>query len=151
MRDRPRVLPATGLSSLIKGLPSSAHFSFSGLAFFKGKLYVGSNLGLVEIVNGVPSQLYQSQSSDDVLSGPWLDKADRLLWAVDDHTGELLRFDGNTWFRMPKPTPAKGYYSRGDVLEGIRLLGNDQGFWMATGGTAWRWDALESKWLQVGG
>jgi hypothetical protein len=148
---QPSVVPVARLSALIKGLPADAHFSLSGLAFFHGKLYVGTNLGLVEVTNGAPSQLYRFQSSDAVISGPWLDRADRLLWAVDDHTGELLRFDGNAWSRMPKPTPAKGYYSRGDVLEGVRPIGNDKGFWMATGGTAWTWDAVSLKWVQVGG
>jgi hypothetical protein len=145
----PKVETATTISDLIKRLPQSAHFSLSGLAFFDGELYVGTNLGLVEVSNGKLARLYQFQSSDSVVSGPWLDRADHLLWATDDHTNELLRFDGSKWARMQEPVPAKGYYSRGDVLEGVRPISNAEGFWLAAGGTAWRWDDAVLKWRQI--
>ena len=145
----PKVVAATKLSNLIRGLPKEAHFSLSGLSFFDGKLYVGTNLGIVEVSDGKPTQLYQFQSRDSVVSGPWLDTADRLLWAMDDHTSELLRFDGNGWTRMQEPVPAKGYYTRGDALEGVEPIGNAEGFWLAAGGTVWKWDSSASTWQQT--
>jgi hypothetical protein len=145
----PKVAAATKLSELVKSLPQAAHFSLSGLSFFDGKLYVGTNLGIVEVSRGEVTRLYQFQRSDSVVSGPWLDRTDHLLWATDDHTNELLRFDGNKWTRMREPVPAKGYYSRGDVLEGVRPIGNAEGFWLAAAGTAWRWDGGALEWRQI--
>jgi hypothetical protein len=145
----PKVAAATKLSELVKSLPQAAHFSLSGLSFFDGKLYVGTNLGIVEVSRGEVTRLYQFQPSDSVVSGPWLDRTDHLLWATDDHTNELLRFDGNKWTRMREPVPAKGYYSRGDVLEGVRPIGSAEGFWLAAAGTAWRWDGGALEWRQI--
>jgi hypothetical protein len=147
----PKVVAANRLPGLIEGLPQYAHFSLSGVSFFDGDLYVGTNLGLVEVSGGATTRLYQFQSDDSVVSGPWLDKADRLLWAMDEHTSELLRFDGIKWTRMQKPVPAKGYYTRGDVLEGVAPIGNAEGFWLASGGTAWKWDSGALQWLQITG
>jgi hypothetical protein len=147
----PKVIAANRLPKLIKGLPHYAHFSLTGLSFFGGDLYVGTNLGIVEFSGGTATRLYQFQSDDSVVDGPWLDKADRLLWAMDEHTSELLRFDGIKWTRMQKPVPAKGYYTRGDVLEGVRPIGNAEGFWLVSGGTAWKWDSGALKWLQIAG
>jgi hypothetical protein len=147
----PKIVTANRLAGLIKGLPKFAHFSLSGLSFFDGNLYVGTNLGIVEISGGATTRLYQFQSEDSVVSGPWLDKADHLLWAMDDHAQELLRFDGSKWTRMQKPLPAKGYYTRGNALERVRPIGNAAGFWLAAGGTAWKWDSGTLKWLEIAG
>jgi hypothetical protein len=70
---------------------------------------------------------------------------------VDDHTGELLSFDGNAWTRMAKPLPAKGYYSRGDVLEGMQPIGSANGFWLASAGSAWKWDSASNQWQLIAG
>lgn len=145
----PKVVTATKISALIKSLPEAAHFSLSGLSFFDGKLYVGTNLGMVEVSAGKVTRLYQFQSWDSVVSGPWLDRADHLLWGMDERTHELLRFDGNRWTRMRLPVPAKGYYTRGDVLEGVQPIGNAKGFWISAGGTAWSWDGGAAEWRQI--
>ena len=147
----PKVLVADKLSGLIRGLPAGAKFSLSGITFFNSKLYVGTNLGIIEVSGGKPTELYQFQSSDSVVSGPWIDKANNRLWAVDDHTGELLSFDGKAWTRMAKPLPAKGYYSRGDVLEGMQPIGSANGFWLASAGSAWKWDSASNQWQLIAG
>ena len=54
----PKVAAATKLSELLKSLPQSAHFSLSGLSFFDGKLYVGTNLGIVEVSRGEVTRFY---------------------------------------------------------------------------------------------
>jgi hypothetical protein len=145
----PKVLTATKLSERIKSLPEVAHFSVSGLSFFDGKLYAGTNLGIAEISAGKVARLYQFQSWDSVVSGPWLDRADHLLWAIDERTHEMLRFDGNKWTRMREPLPTKGYYSGGFGLEGVRPIGNAEGFWLAAAGSAWRWDGGALEWRQI--
>lgn len=147
----PKIIPANQLTQRIRELPAQAQFSLSGLSFFNNKLYAGTNLGIIQISGGKPIELYQFQSTDSVVSGPWTDKADNRLWAVDDHTGELLTFDGTVWTRMAKPLPSKGYYSRGDVLEGIQPIGNANGFWMASAGSAWKWDEASNQWQLIAG
>lgn len=145
----PKVVAAGKLSGMINRLPANAPFSLSGISYFDGKLYVGTNVGVVQVSAGKVTQLYQFQTSDSVVSGPWLDRRDHLLWATDDHTGELLTFDGKDWKRMRKPIPSKGYYSRADVLEGIRPIGNPDGFWLAAGGSAWKWNSDSNQWDQI--
>lgn len=125
---------------MIRGLPKPVSFSITGIAFFDAKLFIGCNLGMIEVANGRVNQAYQFQSSDSVVSGPRIDRANRLLWAMDDHTHELLRFDGKTWTRMEEPLPAKGYLSRGDVLEGIK----------PTGGCGWLLDRIGRNGMEVG-
>ena len=144
--DTGSLLPASEVASLIHQLPSYARFSYSGLNFFGGKLYVGTNIGLLLIEGDHVTQLRRFHTTDSVVSGPWVDVADHLLWVMDDHTEEFLSFDGATWKRVPRPTPQKGYYSRGDVLEGVRPLGNTHGFWLAAAGSVWRWDNAKDEW-----
>ena len=133
----PKVVNAAKLAGLIKSIGGYANFSFTDLAYFNGKLFVGTNLGLVEVEGGKPAEIYRFQSHYSVVSGPWLDRANRLLWVLDEQTHELVRFDGKTWTRMPLPNPAKGYYSRGDVLAGIRPVGTPEGFWLSSAGSVW--------------
>lgn len=140
----PRFLPYNKLNSLGKVQPE-----YSGMAFYKGRLYVSSTVGLIEIDGEQVDGIYRFQNTDPVVSGPWLDTSNQLLWAVDDHTNELLNFDGKTWHRIQFPQPEKGYLSRGDVLEGPKPIGNAAGFWLAAGGSVWRWNAAEDKWATV--
>jgi hypothetical protein len=148
-KGQPTVVPASEIHGLIEELSKRGHFSPTGLAYFNGKLYAGTNLGIVELVEGVPTRLFKFQASDAVVSGPWLDSADHLLWAVDEHTGRLLCFDGNTWSQVPVPTPKKGEFTRGDVLAGWHPIGNDHGFWLQGAGTVWRWNQSSRRWLQI--
>jgi hypothetical protein len=132
----PKVLSGAAVSRMVHRLPDYAPFSLTGAAYFDDRLYVGSNLGLLEIQNAAVATLFQTQKSDSVVSGPWFDRADHLLWVVDDHTHELLNFNGSSWQRVSMPQPAKGYYSRGDLLEGIKPVGTDAGFWVTAAGGA---------------
>jgi hypothetical protein len=142
----PDGLPASEVRSLIQQIPDYTSFSYSGSAFFKGKLYVTTNIGLLEFEHGRMSKVYRVQKQYSVVSGPWIDRADELLWVVDDQTHELLSFDGTSWRRVLMPWPEKGYYSRGDVLEGVKAVGDARGFWMVAAGNVWRWDASGKRW-----
>jgi hypothetical protein len=143
----PDVLPASEIPKLVSALPPYAPFAFSGLAYFHGKLYVTSNIGLIEVVEGQPTQVYRVQRDYSVVSGPWVDDKNQLLWIQDEQTQALLRFDGRHWTRTPMPQPVKGYYSRGDVLEGIRMVHDGSTLWMHAGGSAWRWDHGKGQWI----
>lgn len=143
----PTILPSSELAALIKALPDYAPFGYSGLAFYRGKLYVGTNLGLLEIQEGRVVRIFRVQGNYSVVSGPWLDRADQLLWMMDDQTNQSLSFDGTVWHRMDLPKPPKGSYSRGDVLEGVKPTSNAKGFWVEAGATVWRWDSTKNGWV----
>jgi hypothetical protein len=142
----PSVLPASKVRSLIQQIPEYTSFSYSGMAFFKGKLYVTTNIGLLELERGRISKVYRVQKQYSVVSGPWFDGADELLWMVDDQTHELLSFDGTNWRRVPMTWPEKGFYTRGEVFEGVKAVGNAHGFWMVAASNVWRWDAASKRW-----
>jgi len=89
----PKVLSGAAVSGMMNRLPDYSPFSLTGAAYFGDRLYVGSNVGLLEIHNGAVATLFQTQKSDSVVEGPWFDRADHLLWVMDDHTHELLNFN----------------------------------------------------------
>ncbi|MBK8466216.1 MAG: hypothetical protein IPL32_10335 [Chloracidobacterium sp.] len=126
-------------------IPSYTRLSYSGLVYFKGRLYAATNVGILEVDGARPSKLYKWKDGDDVVSGPWLDVADDALWAMHDGLHKLIRFDGSTWRLIDLPTPKSGY-TRGDVLRGFKGLGMKSGFWFAGGGHAWRWNNETSSW-----
>ena len=140
------MVAAANVQGLIDGLPQNVEFGYSGLGYFKGKLYVATNIGLAEIENGEVRRLFRFQKGYSVVSGPWVDSINQILWALDDETFELLSFDGNKWKRFPMPTPQNGYYSRGNVLAGIRAVSGQGGLAFTAGDGAWQWDAKNGSW-----
>jgi hypothetical protein len=114
-------------------------FGYWGLAFFKGKLYVSTNLGLLEIESGNISKLYRFQRRYSVVSGPWPDAADKLLWVEDEQTAGLASFDGVKWTRVPMPS---GLSPNPGSLP--QFTGNAEGFWAVVGGNVWRWDSARA-------
>jgi hypothetical protein len=145
---RPRVVHPQEVSKIIGAIPSYTEFSYSGLCFFNKKLYASSNIGLLEFDGGSLSQLYKWYDRDDVISGPWLDDADKSVWVMHDGMDKLIRYDGNTWSETELPQPKEGY-TRGDMLEGFRGAGTPEGFWLEGGGHAWRWNNRNSGWEPV--
>ena len=144
-KPKPRIAPAQELPSLIRKIPSYTRLSYSGLAYFRGKLFVTTNIGLIGFVDGKPSEVYKWKDRDDVLSGPWWDRANDSLWAMHDGLGKLVRFDGTAWHIHDLPEPEQGY-TRGDMLSGFRGIGNQDGFWIEGGGHVWRWESSDSTW-----
>jgi len=138
----PKVLTSPKLSLFLRG---GGDPGIAGLAFFDGALYVGTGMGLVEVRDGKVSKLLRFQNSISVVSGPWLDPANHLLWAVDDNTMELVRFDGKRWARTPEPVSPDSCRALG-FDEGTHLIGGTQGFWLVSSGCAWRWDAPSRQW-----
>jgi hypothetical protein len=140
----PVVLMGKNAARLINSkVESGSDFGYWGLAFFKEKLYVSTNLGLLEIESGDISKLYRFQRQYSVVSGPWLDAADKLLWVEDEETTGLAKFDGAQWTRVPMP--------RGDRVPSPGSLpqftSNSQGFWAVIAGNVWRWDSATAKWF----
>ena len=77
------------LPRLIQSLPEYAHFAFSGVSFFGGRLYATSTLGLLVVAGGEPEALYQWQERDAVVQGPWRDLANDTIWTSMPRTGRL--------------------------------------------------------------
>lgn len=143
----PTVLAPEKLTALIKKQPDYAPFGYAGLAFYKGKLYAATNLGLLEMDDGQVDRIHQFQNKDSVVSGPWFDTASQLLWVLDNHTNQLLSYNGVVWRRVDLPKPQKEYYSRGDVPEGIKPTSSADGFWLQARGSVWRWDPTGGAWI----
>jgi hypothetical protein len=140
----PKQLSAVRVRGLLEALPDYASFTFSGLAFYKGTLYVSTNLGLLEVRDGKVASIYRVQRKYSVVSGPWFDRTDQLLWLMDDGTQELLTFDGVTWRRVKIP-PTNGVYASVGA-EGLHPVSNANQFLLAAGGSVWRWDASQKIW-----
>jgi hypothetical protein len=136
----PKTSPPTEIGKRIESLPDYAHFAFSGVAFYGGRLYVTTNIGLIELQGTTLTSLHTWYSNDDVVEGPWVDKTSNSLWIQRAHDGALLRLDGTGWHLIALPTPPKGYYSRGDVLEGFRGASDTSGFRLNGGGYVWVWN-----------
>ena len=45
----PKALPPTEVAKIVRALPSYAHFSVSGVAYLDTRLFVATNIGLLEI------------------------------------------------------------------------------------------------------
>jgi hypothetical protein len=147
----PTIVQGDEFPQLLKPLPPTAAFDYSGVSFFQGKLFATTNIGLLEIDGSDVTRVFRVQRKYSVVSGPWVDSANQLLWILDDQTHELLSFDGQNWRRMKMPTPEKGYYSRGDALEGIRAVDDGESLWFHSGGSAWRWNSARQEWQAVPG
>jgi hypothetical protein len=138
----PDVLVGADAVRFIKSkIGGGSDFGYWGLAFFKGKLYVSTNLGLLEIESGNISKLYRFQRRYSVVSGPWLDAADKLLWVEDEQAAGLASFDGEKWTRVPMPSGLSP--SPGSLPQ---FTGNADGFWAVVAGSVWRWDSARAAW-----
>jgi len=136
----PKTKPPTEIGKLIASLPDYAQFSLTGVAFYGGRLYVATNIGLIELQGTTLRSLHKWYSDDDVVEGPWVDKTSKSLWIQRVHDGALLRLDETGWHRIALPAPPNGYYSRGDVLEGFRGVSDAGGFRLIGGGYVWVWN-----------
>ena len=142
----PRIVLAKDVHRIVNAIPSYTRFSYSGLSFFNGKLYASSNIGLLEYNGGTLSQLYKWYDKDDVISGPWIDRANKSLWVFHNGIGKLIRFDGKNWSAADLPRSREGF-SRGDMLRGFQGISTDSAFWLQGSNYAWRWHASKSAWI----
>ena len=124
---------------LINHLPADAEFGYAGLGYFKGK---SLRLRQTSALWKLKTEPWSGSSSfEGTLCGfpdPGLTAPIEILWVLDDETFELLSFDGNRWKRFPMPLPQKGYYSRGDVLDGVRPVSGQGSLAFTAGDGAWR-------------
>jgi hypothetical protein len=106
---------------------------FYGMSFYRGRLYVSTYVGLLEIVQSQLSKIYKIKG-DGHSSAPWTDMAHHLLWTLDAETRKLVRFDGTTWSPVNEPRVGWDF--------SVWLGGNANGFWMIGA----RWDSVNARW-----
>ncbi len=141
MPVEPKTIAVQEIPRLIRSLPGYAHFGYSGVSFFKGRLYASTNIGLLAVAGGKAEALYQWQERDSVVEGPWSDIANDAIWIQHASDGSLARYDGARWRRVELPPPPRGFYTRGDMMTGFIGISAPQDFWLVGGGNAWRWGA----------
>lgn len=138
----PRSVSVDQIPATIRALPSYAPFSPSGAAFFKGKLYVSTNIGLLVVNGAKPETLYKWIPRDDVISGPWVDIANDALWIHHAHDNYLRRFDGTAWRLVTPPV----YRGSGSITI-VRGISSPTAFWLVVGGHVWRYQDAEPSWV----
>jgi hypothetical protein len=138
----PRSVSADQIPAVIHALRADAPFAPSGAVFFKDKLYVSTNIGLLVIKGTKPELLYKWIPGDDVVSGPWVDIANDALWIHHAHDNYLRRFDGSSWRLVTPPL-----YRRGSSITIARAIGSPNAFWLVFGGHVWRFRVGEPSWV----
>ena len=133
----PSALKPAEVEKFLKQHPEYKGLWCSKVVFFNGKLYVSSNIGLLEIDNSSLSKAYQWKNSNG--GAIWGDPANRQLWVEVADNG-FATFDGNVWRSVPRPTPKKGYFTRAEILEGFHAVSTTNSFWLTGAGCAWCWD-----------
>ena len=145
---RPSELYAEDARKLVEKLPDHSGFGYSGLRFYQQKLYATSGIGLLEFEGASLKHLYRWNKSDGDVEGGWLNLADNELWVWLPGNDRLARFDGTTWRFVPMPRPSRGFFSRGDILDGFDGIRSSSAFWLSGAGCAWRWDSVHQKWTK---
>lgn len=144
----PRDLPPSAIPGAVRSLPDYVRLFITGLAFHEGRLYAGSNIGLLEIDGDRPVALHQWSSWDAVVEPPYRDEGGAALWAWLARSFDLVRRDAQGWALVDLP-PSEGGYTRGDFLDGFRGTSVGRDFWIQGAGRAWRWNRESSTWTRV--
>jgi hypothetical protein len=144
---QPTRLAPGELASVIKHQAYQSRLSIDGLGFLDSVLFVGTNVGLLEVQHGEVSALDQWFASDNVVSGPYRDDTRHRIWVKRDHDNVLLTHDAVQWRKIALPTPPQGYFTRGDILEGFRTAGDSSTLWLVGGGNVWRWSEPGAAWV----
>jgi hypothetical protein len=142
----PTLLQPSDAEKAVKRLPKYVGLGYTGLTFFKGRLYAPCNIGVLEIEEGKVRRAYRWNRRDSVVEGIWLDQANNLAWVWVVGDGRLASFDGRTWKSVPMPQPKSGFVTRGDILEGYRGISGSKTFWLEGAGCVWPWDAASGTW-----
>ena len=140
-----RVYEGEEIQRRIRSLPADIPIVFSGLSYYRGVLYAATNVGVLRIPKDNPTQLIGWYPSDDVVSGPWMDRAGDQLWVFHSGLGTFFRYDGHTWLPVALPdTPGRGV-RRGDLFE-LKGRSSRNAFWIEGDGSAWKWNADSGAW-----
>lgn len=141
-RTSPLVVPASEASRLAGTFNT---FTCDNIVFYKGKLYAGAPMGLLEFEKASLAKIYVWNKKGTVVDeGPWHDAANDLLWIKLREHG-LLYYDGANWHASGNPKPSHGSISREDVWRGFRGVSDRKTFWIEGTYRAWKWGGHESR------
>jgi hypothetical protein len=133
----PRLIQPTEIAAIANALPSYTKFSISGLAFLDTRLFVSTNIGLLEVRALHAKHLYVWYEKFNVTSGPWSDQLRGAVWAYRNEDGFFVRLDRDGWHRVALPKPPERYYTRADFLEGFSAVGDATEFRLVGAGHVW--------------
>lgn len=144
----PRVLSGFSLKEQIAALPRPEAFTLTGIGFRNGRLWLGSNVGVLEVRDDRLVAIRQWHPRHNQVTGPWPDEPGRALWFRDSFDNALYRGDDAGWERVDLPPPDDpGEHP--DFYSGLRGASSPRGFWMSTSGGAWRREPGGSTWTSL--
>lgn len=112
-------------------------FGFSGLAFMGDRLFVGTDRGLYEVIDGKIAKRFNWMPEWDVAENPFYDRVNGYLWFEHTGVGKLIRFDGENWSFVPLPGEER---SRGDALAGFQMFNSNDRLYAYSPQGIWQWD-----------
>lgn len=146
---QPDELPAPAIPGSIAELPGYAPFGLSGLAFFRGDLYAGSNIGLLRFSGPRAVALYRWTGRRDYVISRLAAVPDGAgLWFWHTASGWLTRLDATGWHNVLIPAPDP-YYTRGDFLAGFPVRANAHHVTLVAGGRAFVWNPITGRWERL--
>jgi hypothetical protein len=130
-------------------LPDYAHFSYSGLAFYKGILHVSTNFGLLEVKNGKINKVYQFQRKTRWFRGHGSTRRISYCgWWTNQHKSwwTSIELHGGAYkCRRPKRDTIRAVM----FWKGYSRQSHANGFVMVAGGSVWRWESTTNTWNSV--
>lgn len=131
----------------IFGVGIERNTRLTGIVFSHEKLYLPTSIGIVEIFDGKPKNVYKWFSGGiDTVEGLAEDKSTGYLWGYHSRLDELITFDGKDWTSMKSPWSGVSS-SRSERFGHVQGFSSNLGFWMQNGDRAWKLGA-ENTWIQ---
>lgn len=143
----PEKLGTSEFGSIRRKLLIGTPIDFGPLVFARGKLFVASNAGLIQVEGTKPTGVYRWHVHSRI-DGVWGGPKGQSIWIQQAVSSNLATLDDSGWRSVDLPVPERGY-TRGDMLAGIRIASNDENIWMSGGSALWKWRADQSRWIPV--
>ncbi len=121
-------------------------FSFTGLAFYRDRLFAGTDRGLFEIVDGKLVRRFDWSGRNDVIEELFFDRVNNCLWLRIPTIEKFVRYDGEHWSFIELP---ETFGTRGESLHGFRMFNSDSRLYIHSSWAIWEWDDPGSKWRPV--
>jgi hypothetical protein len=116
-------------------------------AFFQGRLWVASNIGLLEFGEGRLTGLHR-WTGDNTTIAFALAGADGL-WVQPLQPYSLVRYDGTRWQNIQIPMPPMSQYQIRGLLDYFRVASDGARLWLTGFHHVWEWDNAASNWRTI--
>jgi len=144
----PLEIPEKILPGKIKTMTSNfigkTTVDYGQLAFARGKLYVASNIGLIELEGTKVTAVYRWHVHSRI-DGVWSGPRSQSLWLQQAVSNSLSTFDDSGWRNIELPKSDRGF-TRGDMLRGFNITPVGDDLWFSGGPNAWKWNAKNTTW-----